>query len=71
MPVPEFPSPKSHAYDATVPSESADADASKLTTRLFTLEVKDAVGLTFATAVTVLVSEPVAPWLSVTVSTTW
>ena len=40
------------------------------TTRLFTLDVNAATGFTFATAVTVCVTVPVAPWLSVTVRTT-
>ena len=39
------PSPKSQAYDATVPSLSPDAAASKLQTRNVQLVVNDAVGL--------------------------
>src|SRR3954447_23085947 len=37
-------SPKSHAYDATVPSTSADADASNATARSVAVAVNDAVG---------------------------
>ncbi len=47
-PLPGEESPKSHAYDATVPSASADADASNATARSVGVAVNDAVGGLFA-----------------------
>ena len=47
------PSPKSHAYDTTEPSESADADPSTLTVKSCIEVARPATGTTFgATAVT-------------------
>ena len=71
-PVPEDPSPKSHAYEATVPSGSDDPEPSTFAVRSLTADVNDAVGGRFAGAVTVTtaVAESAAPPLSVAVSAT-
>ena len=72
MPEPEVVSPKSQAYEATVPSESADAEASKEQLAPEQVEMNDAVGAWLAATVTgtCLVTVPVAPLSSVTVSFT-
>ncbi len=49
----EAPSPKSHAYDAIVPSLSLELLPSNATDRFVALDVNAAVGATFAGAVTV------------------
>ncbi len=48
LPVPDVPSPKSHAYDEIVPSESAEPDASTASAKLLTEVVNAALGSTFA-----------------------
>lgn len=47
-PVPVVPSPKSHAYEAIVPSESVEALPSTATVRFVAVAVNAAVGATFA-----------------------
>ena len=72
-PLPDEESPKSHAYDATVPSASLDADPSNATARSVGVAVNDAVGGLFAggaVTVTGVVTLSVAPLSSVTVSFT-
>ena len=68
------PSPKSQAYEAIVPSASAEAEPFAVTETgawpLDGVSVKLAVGAWLAAIVTVRVVEPVAPWLSVTVRVT-
>ena len=53
-----------------MPSESLDPAALNDTTSLSTVEVNTAVGLAFATVTTGLVTAPVVPLSSVTVSVT-
>ena len=64
-----MPSPKSQAYDAIEPSESAEPEASNDAARAVAVELKAAVGFTFgATTVRSWLTTVLVPRLSVTVS---
>ena len=68
LPVPVLKSPKSQAYEKTVPSISFELEPSKLTFNKFVDQVKLAVGGTFDfTTLTVVFVVALAPLLSVTV----
>ena len=66
-PVPVAPSPKFQAYEASVPSGSLEAVASKATSCSVTVEPKAAVGATLGAAENVRVAAFVRPCGSVTV----
>jgi hypothetical protein len=60
-PVPDAPSPKVHAYDASVPSGSDEPDASNDAARSETVDVNAAVGSWFGAA-----PSPRSRWVAIT-----